>query len=142
MSVDKFGRYSHGVYNKSQIKKGIINTLHIKLGEVGNTLDVQGKRIVNVGEPDPNQDLNAVTVKFLTESLKNIVANMEKSFNKDIEALYTEIKNMKSAIDEDLKAQWNFYVEKTDEMQSYIFNHLIDKPLTTPKTEGVLTKYE
>lgn len=132
MSVDKFGRYS-GTSNKQRnLKKTITQTLGVQLDSEKN-LNLNGKRILNLGAPINTHDavtrssvqseINRIQQLLLIEieKVKQECNKLRKKNLQDVEA------NLKSYTDNALVHHTQYIDKKQEEIESYIFNHILNK---------------
>lgn len=135
MSIDKFGRYSQN-FNKKHAnitKKPINNIVGFTLDQDDN-INIHYKRIKKLKLPI--EDSDAASKEFVISILNEIriqigneISSCEKRYKQDIEALdkefeqiYSEIKLVRSSLEQDLKVYTQYVDERIKEVDSAFTN--------------------
>lgn len=97
MSVDKFGRYSKQKYNTNILKKNVPRIVGI-IVDSDNNLNVQNKRIKNLGVP--RDDTDAINKGYLQAEINRTQDQLKRGLNTEVVSIKNNIKELKSIIND------------------------------------------
>lgn len=142
MSVDKFGCYARASYKQHNLRKNITKILGIQLDSERN-LNLNGKRILNVGTPISRHDaatrssvqfdINQLQQSFLIE-LDKIKQEYETLKNKKLQVIEA---NLKSYIENVLSDHVKFIDERISKIEHYIFKQITDSNVIVEKDDDI-----